>query len=326
MVEATRRTFLAASSASAAVLAGASRADAWPSRPIRVISAGQAGSLSDVFVRLIEGRLRERLGQPIVIENVVGAGGMNGAGVTHRAGGDGYTYFVSTSATNGIGISLYKKLPFDPKTDLPPVALMTTMPNALAVKGDSEFRTLDDIVAFIRKNPDRATYGSAGAGTSSHMAGVLFGQRIGASLIHVPYRGTGPNVLGVLRGEILFSINNVPLFMPSVQEKTVRFLAVAAKHRLADAPDVPTFAEAGLPGFEVSSWYGLSAATGTPPAIIERMAREVTEAVADPAVAARFRQLGAEPTPLAPAAYRAFMDSEVALWAPIVASSGAVSD
>ena len=326
VIGATRRGFLAASSMAGAVWAGVARADTWPSRPIRVISAGQAGSLSDIFVRLIENRLRERLGQPIVIENVVGAGGMNGAGVVHRAGGDGYTYFVSTSATNGIGVSLYKKPSFNPKTDLPPVALMTTMPNALAVKGDSPFRTLDDIVAFIRKNPEKATYGSAGAGTSSHMAGVLFGQRIGAPVVHVPYRGTGPNVLGVLRGEILFSINNVPLFMPSVQEKTVRFLAVASKTRLVDAPDVPTFTEAGLPGFEVSSWNGLSASTGTPPAIIERMAKEITDAVADPAIAARFRQIGAEPTPLGPAAYRAFIDSEVALWAPIVASSGAMSD
>lgn len=323
----TRRGVLAGLSAAGGSLALGARAQApWPSRPIRVVSAGQAGSLSDIFVRLIENRLRERLGQPIVIENIVGAGGMNGAGVVARAGGDGYTYFVSTSATNGIGVSLYKKPSFDPKTDLPPVALMTTMPNALAVKGDSEFKTLADVVAYIRRNPDRATYGSAGAGTSSHMAGVLFGQKIGAPLVHVPYRGTGPNVLGVLRGEILFSINNVPLFMPSVQEKTVRFLAVASKARLADAPDVPTFAEAGIPDFEVSSWYGLSASTGTPQAIIDRMAKEITEAVADPAIAPRFRQIGAEPTPLGPAAYRDFIDSEVKLWAPIVASSGATAD
>lgn len=326
MGRATRRGFVLGTSA-ALVCPGLVRSDpSWPARPIRVISAGQAGSLSDIFVRLIENRLKDRLGQPLVIENVVGSGGMNAAGATVRAGGDGYTFFVSNSATNAIGISLYKKLPFDPKTDLPPVALMAVMPNALAVKGDSPFRTVDDIADFIRRNPDRATYGSAGAGTSSHLAGVLFGQRLNAPVVHVPYRGTGPNVLGLLRGEILFSINNVPLFMPSVKEGTMRFLAVAAKSRLADLPDVPTFAEAGMGGFEVSSWYGLSASTGTPAAVIDRLAREVTEAVTDPAIASRFRQIGAEPTPLGPDAYRAFIDSEIRLWAPVVASSGATVD
>lgn len=306
--------------------ARAQTAAPWPSRPIRVVSAGQAGSLSDVVVRLIETRLREKLGQPIVIENVLGAGGMNAAGVVARAGGDGNTFFVSNVATNGIGVSLYKKLPFDPKTDLPPVALIATMPNGLAVKGDAPFGSMAEFIAFVRKNPDKATYGSAGAGTSSHLAGVLFGQRIGAPVIHVPYRGTGPNVTGLLRGEISFSINNVPLFMPSAQEKTLKFLAVASPKRLAELPEVPTFAEAGMPGFEVSSWYGLSAATGTPRAIIDRMSREIVEAVNDPAIAARFRQLGAEPTALDAPAYAAFIESEAKLWAPLVASSGASID
>lgn len=322
----TNRRAILAGFASLGAIAQAQAQAPWPSRPIRIISAGQAGSLSDVVVRLIENRLRERLGQPIVIENVLGAGGMNAAGAVARAGGDGYTYFVSNIATNGIGVSLYKKLPFDPKTDLPPVALLATMSNGLAVKGDAPFNNVADFVDYVRKNPDKATYGSAGAGTSSHLSGVLFGQRIGAPVTHVPYRGTGPNVIGLLRGEILFSINNVPLFMPSVQEKTLKFLAIAAPKRLAELPDVPTFAEAGFPDFEVSSWYGLSAATGTPRDIIERLSREVVDALDDPATVARFRQLGAEPAALGPAAYAAFIESEAKRWAPLVASSGASID
>lgn len=319
----TRRLLLAGSAATVPALTRHATAQAWPNRAIRFISAGQAGSLSDIFVRLIQERLQQRLGQTIYIENTIGSGGMNAASLVIRTGTDGYTFFISNSATNAIGVSLYRNLSFNPQTDLVPVALMATMHNALAVKADSPFQTVEDLTRYIKANPDKAMYASAGAGTSSHLAGALFAQKIGAPMVHVPYRGTGPTVIGLLRGEILCSINNIPIFMPSVQDRSLRFLAVASRNRLAELPDVPTFAEAGIDGLEVLSWYGISAARGTDAAVIDRLSTEVTEAVRDPAVSARFREIGAEPTPMSALEYRQFSDAEVRHWAPIVQSSGA---
>ena len=300
--------------------------DNWPTRPIRVISPGSAGGGSDIFVRLLEPKLREKLGQTLFIENKPGAGGMVGASAAASATPDGYTFFVSNLATNGIGVTLYRKPTFDPKRDLPAVARIATLSNAVAVRSDSGIKTVAELVALLRANSAKALYGSAGSGTSSHLGAVLFGQKINIALTHVPYKGTAANLTALLGGEITFSIDNKPVYTPHVKAGTLRLLAVTSASRVSGHPEVPTMQEAGIADFDITSWYGLSAGTGTPSAVVERMGREIVSALADPAIVAKIREIGAEPAPLGPADYANFIDAEVRKWAPIINSSGAKVD
>jgi len=318
-----RRPFLLSPWALAAAPATQAQ-DAWPSRPLRIVQAGAPGGGSEMFVRALEQRLRERLGQALVIESRPGAGGMVAAGIVATAPPDGYTYFVSNLATNGIAPSLYRKPSFDPRTDLPAVGLIATMSNALAVRADLGVNSVAELVAYLGANPKKAFFGSAGAGTSSHLCGVMFGQRVGLELSHVPYKGTAANLNALLAGEVAFSIDNVPLYTQHVKAGTLRLLAVTRARRLDSLPDVPSMQEAGMKDFDVFSWYGISAATGTPQAIIQRFGAEIVSALADAGVIARIRQMGAEPAPMGPEAYTSFIRAELAKWAPVVKASGAV--
>jgi tripartite-type tricarboxylate transporter receptor subunit TctC len=207
---------------------------------------------------------------------------------------------VSNLATNAIGVSLYRKPTFDTKKDLPPVARFATMTNALVVRSDKGINSVAELVAYMKANPKQAFFGSAGSGTSSHLGALLFGQRIGVELTHVPYKGTAANLTALL--------------------------GVTRNVRSPSQPDVPTLQEAGIADFDIFSWYGLSAATGTPPAIVNRMGQAIVSALADPAIAARVRDIGAEPAGLDPQAYAAFINSEIVKWAPLVKSSGALVD
>lgn len=323
-----RRQFTRGAAALLALpLAGRAPAqDHWPSRPLRIVQAGAPGGGSEMFVRALEPRLRERLGQALVIESRPGAGGMLAAGLIASAPPDGYNFFVSNLATNGIAPSLYRKPSFDPKKDLPAVALMATMSNGLAVRADTGIKTVAELVAYIKAHPDKAFFGSAGAGTSSHLCGVMFGQRTGTSVTHVPYKGTAANLNALLGGEVLFTIDNVPLVAPHVKAGSVRLLAVTRAKRIDGYPDVPTMQESGVRDFDVFSWYGISAATGTPRAVLQKFGAEVVAALADPEVIARIKAMGAEPAPMGPEQYAAFIQAEHDKWAPVVKASGAVVD
>lgn len=300
---------------------------AWPSKSIRVVSAGSPGGGSDIFVRIIENRMRERLGQALFIDNKPGAGGMTAAGIVASAPPDGHTLFVSNLATNAIGVSLYAKPTFDPQKDLPAVARIATMSNAIAVRADSGIQTLQQLVAALKSGKAKGFYGSAGIGTSSHLTGHMLGKAISVELTHVPYKGTAANLNALLAGEITFSADNLPLYVPHVKAGTLRLLAVTQARRLPGYPDVPTVQEAaGLAGFDVFSWYGLSASTGTPPAILERLGNEVVAALKDPEIAEKVRAVGAEPAGLGHVAYRDFINDEIRKWSTVVKSSGASAD
>ncbi|HEX2887705.1 tripartite tricarboxylate transporter substrate binding protein [Vineibacter terrae] len=320
------RAAAAGAASAAALLAGAPAwaQPAWPSKPIRVLSGGAPGGGSDIFVRILESRLREKLGQQLWIDNKPGAGGMVAAEAAARAAPDGHTFFVSNLATNGIGVSLYKRVPFDPAADLPGVARISTLSNVLVVRADRGIGSVAELIAYMRANPDKAYFGSAGAGTSAHLSGLLFAQRTGLSVTHVPYRGTAANLAALLAGEVLFCLDNLPVYAQHARQGTLKLLAVSVAKRLPDLPEVPTLQEAGVPDFDVSSWYGLSAATGTPRPIIERMSAEIVAALGDPEIIKRIRDVGAEPAPLGPEAYDAFIRAEVAKWQPVVRASGAM--
>jgi len=322
-----RRSLVIASGAVLAATAGwsghAQAQDSWPSKPMRFVSAGAPGGGSDIFVRLIEARLREQLGQPLWIDNRPGAGGMLGAENVVRSAPDGYNFFISNAATNGVGPSLYRRLAFDPVKDLAGVSRMSLLGNVLIVKRDRGIATVAELVAFMRANPREATFSSAGVGTSSHLSGVMFAQRTGTEPVHVPYRGTAPSMSAVLSGETLFAIDNAPVSAEHVKAGTLHALAVTTRRRIPLLPEVPTMEEAGLDGFEVVSWYGISAPLATPKPILEKLSAAIRVALSDPAVAERFAAMGAEPAPLTPEEYDAFIRAEAAKWAPLVAASGA---
>ena len=321
----TRRAL--AGAAGALLAAPAARAQqGWPDKPIRYVIGGAAGGVSDIFLRMMENRLRERLGQPMVIDPRPGAGGMVGAEVTARAAPDGYTFYVNHIASHGIGPTLYRRLSFDPLRDLPAVARIAAMPNVLIVKGDGPVRSVQDLVAFCRANPARANFSSAGSGTSSHLSGLLFGMRMGIEVTHVPYRGTAPSMAAVLNGEVLFAIDNAPASRQQVLAGMLRALGVSTARRASTMPSLATLQEQGVPDFDVASWYGIVAPAGVPQAIRDRLGTEIVPALEDPAIAQRIRDYGAEPWPLGPAAYDAFMREEVAKWAPVVRASGAQID
>jgi len=315
----------------ACVAAQAARAQTpgWPDRPLRFIIGAAAGGVSDVFLRMMESRLRERLGQPLVIEPRPGGGGMVGAEATARAAPDGYTFFVNHIASHGIGPALHKRAGgggFDPLRDLPGVARLAVLPNVLIVKGDGPLRDFAGFAAFVRANPSRATFASAGSGTSSHLSGVLLGLRTGTEVTHVPYRGTAPSMAAVMNGEVLFAIDNAPASRQQVLAGMLRALAVSTARRAGTMPELPTLEESGVPDFDVTSWYGIAAPAAVPRPIVERLGAEVVAALQDPAIAQRLRDFGAEPAPLGPAEYDAFMARQVALWAPVVRASGASVD
>ena len=299
---------------------------AWPDRPLRFVIGGAAGGASDIFLRMMEARLRERLGQPLVIDPRPGAGGMVGAEVTARAAPDGYTFYINHIASHGIGPTLYRRLSFDPLRDLPGVARIASLPNVLIVKGDGPVRSVAELAAYARANPMRANFSSAGSGTSSHLSGVLFGQRMGVEVQHVPYRGTAPSMAAVLNGEVLFAIDNAPASRQQVLAGMLRALGVSTAARASTMPEIPTLQEQGVANFDVASWYGIAAPAGVPRPIFDRLGAEIVAALGDPAVVQRFRDYGAEPAPLGPAAYDAFMLREKELWAPIVRAAGVTVD
>ena len=299
----------------------------WPDKPIRVISAGSPGGSSDIFVRIIENRMKEKLGQPLFIDNKPGAGGMTAAGIASVAAPNGLTLFVSNLATNAIGVTLYSKPSFNPQKDLPPIARIATMTNAVAVRSDSGIQNMQQLIAILKSDQKKAFYGSAGIGTSSHLTGHILGKAMGANLTHVPYKGTAANLNALLAGEVLFSVDNLPVYTSHVKAGTLKLLAVTQAQRLNSMPEVPTVQEsAGLLGFDVFSWFGLSAATGTPHAILERLGSEVVAALKEPEIAEKIRAVGAEPAPLGPNEYKAFINDEIRKWSTIVKSSGATAD
>lgn len=299
---------------------------AWPDRPLRFIVSAQVGGVSDIFVRLLEPVLRETLGQGVYVDPRPGAGGLIAAEAAIRAA-DNHSFTVNHIASHGIGPSVYRNRGgFDPLRDLPGVVRFAAMPNVLIVRAETPVRSVAELVAHIRADPKRGTFSSASSGTSSHLSGILFGQRMGVEVTHVPYRGTAPSMAAVLNGEVLFNIDNAPVSRQHVLAGTLRALGVSTARRASTMPELPTLQEQGVPDFDVSSWYGLAAPAATPRAIVDRLAEVVLDTMARPAVVARFAELGAEPWPLGTEAYNAFMRAEVAKWAPVGAAAGARAD
>lgn len=323
-----RRPLLGAAAAVLAMprLGTAQTPAAWPEKPLRFIISAQVGGVSDIFVRILENRIRERLGQGLYVEPRPGGGGMIAAETAIRAN-DNHTFTVNHIASHAISLAVYRNRgPFDPHKELPGVCRIARLPNVLIVQAAKPIHTVQDLVAHIRANPREANFSSASSGTSSHLSGLLFAERMGVEVTHIPYRGTAPSMQAVLNGQVLFNIDNAPVSRALVQQGALRALGVSTAERASTMPEVPTLQEQGVRDFDVSSWYGIAAPAATPRPIVDKLAAVLLEAMADPDIARRFREVGAEPWPLGTDAYRAFMLAETRRWAAVAQAAGATVD
>lgn len=296
----------------------------YPQRPITIVVIATGGA-PDLFARLLAPRLEAVLGQPIIVEARPGAGGNIAAAYVAKAAPDGYTLLMHSSLL-AIGPSLYPSLPFDAKTDLVPVAQVASTQMAVLVNPATPVASLQEFVRYAKGAPRALNYGSAGNGTIVQMAVELFKRRAGMDLVHVPYKGSAPELMALVAGDVQITIDVLPVALPLIKGGRLKALAVASPQRALQLPDVPTTSEAGLPGFEVGSWNGLFAPAKTPPAIVAQISKAVAAAMADAGVRQRMVDLGAEPTFVASDAFARFFADETQRWARLVKETGIQAD
>ena len=307
-----------------AVFALDAQAQEWPSKPIRMILPFPPGGGTDLLGRLLAENLSTRLGQPVVTENRGGAGGNVGAEAAAHSAPDGYT-IVLVAPSIAISPSLYSKLNYDPVKDFTPVAMVAFVPNVM-ITHPSVAHSLKDFIALARSKPGALNFGSGGAGTSNHLAGELLNIVAGIKLVHVPYKGVNLAMNGVLAGEVQLAFIGIPVPAPHIKAGRLVGLAVLASHRSPIIPDVPTAAEAGLPDFEVTTWYAILAPAGTPRPIVNRLNAELASIVSAPDVKARLATLATEPMTSTPEEAGAYIQREMAKWGDVVKKAGLHAD
>lgn len=316
----TRRRLLLAAPALAA--ATSAHAAGWPDRPVRMIVSFTPGGTTDIIARIVGTHLSEIWGQPVVVENRPGAGGNIGTEMVVRSAPDGYTLLVGSNGPLAVNPSLYKNLSYDTRKDIAPVTLLADGPNVLVVPPDSPIRSVADLVGRAKQKPGDLSYGSTGIGTASHLAGALLDQMAGIQTTHVPYRGAlALNDLLSRRLDFMFA--TLPSTIENIRSGKLRAIAISSLKRSRSAPDVPTMAESGYPGFNASAWFGIVAPAGTPTLVVSRIHADTVKVLRKPEVERQMIEQGADPVGNSPAEFRAYIDSEITRWAEIVRSSGA---
>ena len=298
----------------------------YPDRSIRLVVPFPAGGGADNLARIIMPRVAQALGKPIVIDNRPGAGGNVGAELVARAAPDGYTLLYGTNGTHSINQTLYGSLRFDPVKDFAPVSRMTLIAALLIVHPEFPVQSVSDLVRYARANPGKVNFASAGNGTTSHLAGELFKTMAGVDIVHVPYRGGALAAADVMSGQVSMMIDVMPNAYPLARGGRVRGIAVTTARRAATAPEFPTFAESGLPGYEVSAWDGILAPAGTPAPIVDRLNAAIREALDDPQVKETLRANGAQPIAGSPEDFARHIVDSTERWAKVVRQSGAKID
>jgi len=309
-----------------AAVAGFADAQAWPSRPIKWIVPFAPGGTTDILARTVGDKLALALGVPVVVENKPGAGGSVGAEFTAKAAPDGYTIMGGTISTHAINASLYKDLPYDPVKDFVAITLIARVPNMLVVNPAIPAKDVKELIALLKANPTKYTFASSGNGTSQHLSGELFKSMAGVEMQHIPYKGSPPALQDVVGGQVTMTFDNITTALPLAKAGKLRALAVTTAKRSAVAPEVPTLAESGLPGFEVGSWQGVFAPAATPPAIVKRLNAEIVKILAMPEVREKLGALGAEIVADSPDEFAAIVKAEVVKWSDVVKKSGAKVD
>lgn len=291
----------------------------YPERPVTLVVGYAAGGATDIVARLMAKSLSETLGQTFVVENKTGANSNIGAEIVSRAAPDGYTLYMGSIA-NTINRTLYSQLNYDFIKDFKPVGLVATIPNILVVNPKVPVKTVQEYIAYAKQHPGKLTCASSGSGSSIHLSCELFKMETGTDILHVPYRGSGPAVADLLGGQVDSMFDNLPSSLPHVQAGKLRAIGVTSPQRLPSAPDVPTLAESGLPGFDVESWFGLVAPAGTPAPVIARLNEALNQALASPALKESYQQSGfyAPATPNTPQTFAKKIDSEISKWGAVV--------
>jgi tripartite-type tricarboxylate transporter receptor subunit TctC len=299
---------------------------AYPSRTIKLIVPYPAGGTTDLLGRLVADQLKSGLAATVVVENKPGAGTTLGAEQVARSEPDGYTLLMATSTTLAINKTLYKRLPYDPVNDFTPIALVAGVPFALILNPTLPVTTLAEFIAYAKSKPGLA-YGSAGNGSPQHLGAEMLRTAAGIDIRHVPYRGSVPAMVDIIAGHIPLMIVDLQPALQQIREGKVRVLGVTTSKRVAAAPDIPTLAEAGLPGFELVAWQGVVAPAGVPRPIVDQLAAQIAGLVADPATRERLRALSLEPlTGSTPDSFAAYVKAEIERWAAVVKASGAEAD
>ena len=326
---ASRRALMGGALAALAAPPLARRADAqenWPTRPVRLIVPFGAGTSTDLVARLLTPRMSELLGQPLVVENRAGAGGVVGSDVVAKAPPDGYTLCLGSIASHSVNVSLMPSMPYDVMRDFTPVTLVTEAPNLLVVSPAVPAKTLPEFIAWAKQQRGGVSYASAGNGTSSHLAGELLKMKTGAPLVHVPYRSGSQAVTDVISGTVPMTIYQVAAVLPFVRDGKLRALATTSAKRLESVPEVPTAIEQGVADFDVSAWHGLFAPAKLPEPIRDRIYDALRQALFAPEMKGQLQDQGLLPVAMPPAEFRPWLEADIAKWREVVRVSGARAD
>ena len=298
-------------------------AQAYPNKPIRLVVTFPTGGAPDILARLFSEKAQ--LGQPVVIDNKPGAGGNIGSDIVAKSVGDGHTLVMGTVGTHSINGALYEKMPYDMVKNFTPISLIASAPNLLVVNNDLPVKTVPELIAYMKANPNKLSYASPGIGTSVHMSGELFKSMTGTSMTHVPYKGRQFYVPDLLGGSVQLVFDNMPSALPLAKEGKIRAIAQTTAKRSAAAPDVPTVAES-LPGFEAITWFAMFAPANTPKPVIDRLNAEVVRVFKLPEVAERLKTLGLEAVLSSPDELAKYQATEIVKWAKVVKDSGAKAE
>jgi tripartite-type tricarboxylate transporter receptor subunit TctC len=324
-----RQTAIALTLAIFAILAapiGGYTADPYPSKPIKMIVAFNAGGATDIIARIVSQKLSESLGQTVIVDNRPGATGIVGTEMVAKSAPDGYTLLMVTAGTHAINASLFKNLPYDPVKDFVHINFTATAPNVLIVNNSVPANSVKDLIKLAKEKPGQLTFGSAGSGSTLHLSGELFKSMAGVDITHVPYKGGAPAMTDMLGERLTMMFDSISQAVPHIKAGKVRALAVTSAKRSQSLPDVPTIAEAGVPGYESTAWFGVVAAASTPKEIVTKLNTEINKALADPEVKEKLLALGTEPVGGTPEQFTAHVTAEVAKWAKVVEASGAKVD
>lgn len=319
-----QRNWLCALACATTLFAGTAVADSYPSKPVTMVVPYPAGGATDVVARAVAEKLTQAWGQSVIVENRAGAGTTIGASSVARAKGDGYTLFMTTSA-HTISGHLYSKLNYDPVKDFRPITLVTKVPLVLVVNPDIPAKTLPEFLAYLKENSASVNFASPGNGTAQHLSGELFKIATHSRITHVPYRGDAPAFTDLAGGQVQMMLATITSALPLIESGKLRALAVANGKRVQALRNVPTFAEAGMPGFEAATWFGLLAPASLPQAQAQRIYEDVSKIVATPAMQTRIEAMGGDVVNSTPQAFATFMAQEEKKWGQAVKASGAVA-
>ena len=298
----------------------------YPTKPLTIIVPFAAGGTTDILARIVGQALGTELGQSVIVDNRAGAGGNIGGQAAAKAPADGYTLFMGTVGTHAINASLYKKMPFDPIKDFAPLTRVANVPNLLVANPAQPFKTVKELIAYAKAHPGQLNFGSSGNGSSIHLSGELFKSMAKVDMQHVPYKGSAPAVTDLLGNQIAIMFDNMPSAIQHVRSGKLRPIAVTTAKRSPELPDVPTIAEAGVPGYEATSWFGLFVPAGTPPAVISKLNTAIVKVLANPEIKKKINEQGAEVYSEKPEQFSAFIQKESLKWGKVVRESGASVD